>query len=372
MVPRDRAGPLAKGVHAADIRCEVRAGVPTCFRILWRNGCIGSIMQKNKEINCLHEAAHAAYALELGFRDISMAIGNLTSRNGLPLLGVTAYRVEDPAPIPEYDYLLKRAIIACAGSAVVGFATGQDPFEIMKEEADDKDSIAEFSAKLRELALSEEQIKNWLVRAWNTANHLAPEYFPRIRVLARALFESDSMNEEQIKRVWDNSKVRAVIIGTRHELQRHQDSSEDREKIRTEFESLLSRVIRENNASLITEEAGDDNAVWKLLKQEEQALGEFAEAFGGGRTVDAPVSTIAKILSDKHAEQIRYADIRVDADKLPLVDQRDEAMTAMIMEVRGNAEDILVIVGEVHRVGITQRLANKGIAVESFRFPKTN
>jgi uncharacterized Ntn-hydrolase superfamily protein len=106
-----------------------------------------------------------------------------------------------------------------------------------------------------------------------------------------------------------------------------------------------------------------------LLKKEEAALGAFAAAFGGGKTVDTPASTIAKIISDKHPDQLRHVDIRVDPKELPLVEQRDEAMVAKIVENLRNAKSILVIVGEDHRAGMAQRLTNHGFVVDSLRFP---
>lgn len=166
-----------------------------------------------------------------------------------------------------------------------------------------------------------------------------------------------------------SKQTRAPVIGTRHEFQRHQDTAEDRRKVRTEFEVLLRRLIKERGITLVAEEAGDDDAVWEFLKREEDSLGEFAEAFGGGRTVDGPVPTIAKIIADDHPGQVRHADIRVDADEMPLVQQRDEAMVARIMEILGVTKSALVIVGEDHRVGVAQRLREQGLLVESLRFP---
>lgn len=166
-----------------------------------------------------------------------------------------------------------------------------------------------------------------------------------------------------------STEIRVLVIGTCHEFQRHQDTAEDREKVRIDLERLLRRVINERSISLIAEEAGDDRAVWESLKQEEDALGEFVEAFGGGRTVDSPVSTIAKNIADEHKDQVRHANIRVNADELSLVEQRDEAMVARVMEILGVAKSVLVIVGEDHRAGVAQRLGEQGLLVESSRFP---
>jgi len=164
-------------------------------------------------------------------------------------------------------------------------------------------------------------------------------------------------------------EIRILVIGTRHEFQRHQDTAEARIKVRVNFEGLLRQLIKERSVTLVAEEAGDDHAVWEFLKAEEEALGEFAEAFGGGRTVNSPVSTIAKNLADEHSGQVRHADVRMNADDLPLVEQRDEAMASKIIEILGTARSVLAVVGEDHREGVAQRLREQGLLVESFRFP---
>lgn len=161
-----------------------------------------------------------------------------------------------------------------------------------------------------------------------------------------------------------------LVIGTRHEFQRHQDTAEDRAKVRAEFDGMLRRLLKERVASLIAEEAGDDKEVWEHLKKEEDAIGVFVEAFGGGRTVAKPVPTIAKTIADGHFGQVRHADIRADAKRLPQVEQRDEAMAFTIMQIIEPADSsLLVIVGEEHRAGVSQRLAEQGLLVESFSFP---
>jgi len=166
-----------------------------------------------------------------------------------------------------------------------------------------------------------------------------------------------------------NEHVRAVIIGTRHEFQRHQDTAEDREKVRLDFEKLLRDIVQERGVTLIAEEAGNDRAVWEVLKAEEEGLGDFVDAFGGGRTVEQPVSTIAKNLSTELSSKVRHVDIRVDVRDFPQVDQRDEAMAAKVTEILGASKNVLVIVGESHRQGLAQRLAQGGFLVKSFRFP---
>lgn len=147
------------------------------------------------------------------------------------------------------------------------------------------------------------------------------------------------------------------------------DRTADREKIRAEFEELLRRQIGERNINLIAEEAGDDKAVWEHLKQEEEALGEFAELFGG-RVVDEPTTTIAKHIRDERPAEIRHVDIRAPNAEELTIEQRDEAMVTKVMEILGTTGSVLVIVGEDHRAGVEERLRNHGLTVKSLRFPE--
>jgi hypothetical protein len=75
-------------------------------------------------------------------------------------------------------------------------------------------------------------------------------------------------------------EIKVLVIGTRHEYQRHQDTMPDREKVRAEFDKFLRAAIEEQKIDLVVEEAGDDTAVWKNLRQEDQLFGEHAKASG--------------------------------------------------------------------------------------------
>jgi pheromone shutdown protein TraB len=163
--------------------------------------------------------------------------------------------------------------------------------------------------------------------------------------------------------------TRVLVIGTDHAIQRHQDTNAELEALRAEFEKLLRQLIKEREIDLIAEEAGDDTEVWKPLKQEEEALGKLAEAFGGGKIADAPVPTIAKQIADERPKELRHVDIRApNAEKLSIT-ERDAAMAAKVREVVGDADSIVVIVGEDHRAGMVQRLKGEGMDVECLHFP---
>lgn len=165
-------------------------------------------------------------------------------------------------------------------------------------------------------------------------------------------------------------QIRVLVIGTEHPIQRHQDTSEERQLLRAKFEELLRQVIKGRDIGLIAEEAGKDTEVWKRLKQEEEAVGKFAEAFGGGKTADAPVPTIAKKLADERPGELRHVDIRAPNAEDMSIEERDAAMAAKVKEVLGDTDSILVIVGDDHRAGMAQRLKHEGMSVECLHFPE--
>src|SRR5271170_944893 len=108
------------------------------------------------------------------------------------------------------------------------------------------------------------------------------------------------------------SNARVLVIGTRHEYQRHQDTMPAREAVRAELECRLREAIQDRKIDLFAEEAGDDKVVWEHLTRGEP-VGEDAERmFGkGSATVDKPVPTIARILANEFA--VRHEDVDVDA-----------------------------------------------------------
>jgi len=160
------------------------------------------------------------------------------------------------------------------------------------------------------------------------------------------------------------SRAKVIVVGTLHELQRHQDTDPGLEQRRKEYEGALRSFIGKRGVNLIAEEAGDDHAVWESLKQQQDELGEYAKLFGGGKIVEAPVPTIAKIIADEKLQKTRHEDIRTDANVLTGIEQRDEAMVQKIVEISKDGDSVLVIVGESHREGVAQRLEDIGLTVE--------
>jgi pterin-4a-carbinolamine dehydratase len=169
------------------------------------------------------------------------------------------------------------------------------------------------------------------------------------------------------------SDVSAVVVGTRHEIQRHQDTIPDRELVRGAFDQRLRHIIKENKIDLIAEEAGDDKATWERLKQDDEMAAQFGGLFEDDATVDSPVPTIAKTIGDEYG--VKYSDVDVDVraeeHDLKSIEKRDEAIAEKIRRVVGTEKRVLVIVGEAHRAGIAERLKKAGLSVESFRFPES-
>ena len=160
---------------------------------------------------------------------------------------------------------------------------------------------------------------------------------------------------------------RVLVMGTDHAVQRHQDTMPERAVPRAAFERRLREAIVEGNVTLIAEEAGDDTEVWEHLRRDDEVWANYAALFGGGRTVDSPVPTIARTIANERPDELRYVDIRATNASEMSIAERDEAMVTRVIQVLGSAESVLVIVGEDHRNGVAEMLRSQGLAVQSLR-----
>jgi hypothetical protein len=169
----------------------------------------------------------------------------------------------------------------------------------------------------------------------------------------------------------NQKKITVLVIGTRHEFQRHQDRMPARVKVRAELDQRLREIIKERKIDLIAEEAGDDKAVWENLRKGEPGEELANRLFGeGSATVASPVPTIAKSIAGESGVKHEDIDVDVRADERDpeSIKKRDEAMANHIFKILGNADNVLVIVGEQHRASVTERLKKEGLLVESARF----
>jgi pheromone shutdown protein TraB len=145
----------------------------------------------------------------------------------------------------------------------------------------------------------------------------------------------------------------------------------EREEVRAEFDQRLRQIIKERKIDLVAEEAGDDTETWEHLKQvEKDTPPELEVLFEGTKVVNHPVSTIAKQIADSRPGELRHVDIRAPNAKELSIEERDAAMAAKVMKVLGDADSVVVIVGEDHRVGMAQRLKAEGMSVECMHFPE--
>jgi hypothetical protein len=169
----------------------------------------------------------------------------------------------------------------------------------------------------------------------------------------------------------EEAPVRVLVIGTCHEYQREQDALAERVALRAEFDQLLRRLVRERNVSIILEEAGDNEQVWRNLKRDEQAtLTELRALFAGTEAIGGPEDTIAKRIADESGERLSYFDIRpANADDLTIA-ECDEAMSKMTLEILGAATSVLLICGLKHAPGLQRRLGENGLHVDPIRFPR--
>src|SRR5271167_2193116 len=100
----------------------------------------------------------------------------------------------------------------------------------------------------------------------------------------------------------ETKRGKVLVIGTNHNIQRHQDKVSKLESDRAEFEKFLRQLIEKGKTDLVAEEAGDDEKVWENLK----LYDVFADS-AEGKTVDNPASPIAKIIAGENG--VRWEDI---------------------------------------------------------------
>jgi len=156
---------------------------------------------------------------------------------------------------------------------------------------------------------------------------------------------------------------------TKRQSRKHSGSRRSTKPIRDQFEKRLRDIIKKEDVEVIAEKAGDDTAVWEQLKQEDEACGDDLAELFGGKTVEAPVSTIATQIADERPGELEHVDIRAPNAAEMSIEQRDETMVAKVMELLGTADSAVVIVGEDHRAGVAQRISEKDLAVKSVCFP---
>jgi len=160
----------------------------------------------------------------------------------------------------------------------------------------------------------------------------------------------------------------ALVIGTSHEYQRHQDKVEAFEQIRVILEERIREIVADKKIDMIAEEAGNDKEVWTALKEREKKDSEILGALiEGTEIVSEPTQTIAKIVADER--HITHIDIRPPKAGEMKVSERDAAMSEKIISSLGSATRVLVIVGQDHQPGVAKFLENAGFTVAKESLP---
>jgi hypothetical protein len=161
---------------------------------------------ETRSIICLHEASHAVFALEYGFRVLKISVGRAPSRTGRLLLGYTDYWVEAQDGVTEEQLLGKRAVIAYSASAVVGQEIGVQPISVIECEDDDMQSIRDFVTRLREIGATDEKINKWRKDAWDIAISASPGLLQTIRAIAAVLDAKGEIGEDELAKLWKENR----------------------------------------------------------------------------------------------------------------------------------------------------------------------
>ena len=150
----------------------------------------------------------------------------------------------------------------------------------------------------------------------------------------------------------------ALVIGTDHAFQRHQDVSAKNAAKRTAYTEFLSASLEARNVDGLAEEAGDDREVWEYLKSQELAIpAELRALFAETDIVDGPQPTIARSLTNSRG--VKYGDVRAKDAHNMTISERDEYMACETHRLFGDARSVLVVVGEQHRAEVARILDEK-------------
>lgn len=136
--------------------------------------------------------------------------------------------------------------------------------------------------------------------------------------------------------------MKVIVVGLDHALQReHPEEKVEVKTTRTRLRSAMERLVREQRATLIAEEAGNDREAAANLQRE---LDEF-HSFGGlkpPRVREQPTSA-ADIA--RQSESCRQVDIRPPGPKANDA-AYEQAMVCKTLAEANEKEVVLVICGE--------------------------
>jgi hypothetical protein len=146
--------------------------------------------------------------------------------------------------------------------------------------------------------------------------------------------------------------MKVVLLGVNHGLQRcNQNGSEICTRQRALFVARLEGLLHKEEVTLIAEEACNDERVAEHL----------SHLFGHPVTPEETLAKLSarKISSCRHID-ICPAQVRQSEDNEVFENQMIEAL---IRELR-EEDKALIICGELHRVGIVEKLRARGVKAE--------
>jgi len=147
-----------------------------------------------------HEAAHAVAVCELGMSLSSISLESSTSGvTGRPIRGYCDYSC---FPLPGEslkDTCTRKAIVAYIASAAEAAIYGENALAIIAEQDDDRERVAQCVELLKAEGLSDAEISDWKLEAWEKAQVMAREKMPAIQSASRCLVAQRELTGDKVK-----------------------------------------------------------------------------------------------------------------------------------------------------------------------------
>lgn len=147
-----------------------------------------------------HEAAHAVAVCELGMSLSSISLESSTSGvTDRPIRGYCDYSCF-PLPAESLkDACTRKGIVAYIASAAEAAIYGEDALAIIEQQDDDRERVAQCVELLHAEGLSDAEIRDWKLNAWEKAQVMAREKIPEIQSIARYLVAQRELSGDRVK-----------------------------------------------------------------------------------------------------------------------------------------------------------------------------
>jgi hypothetical protein len=154
-----------------------------------------------------HEAAHGVAICDLGMSLTSICMESSTSGlTGCPIDAYCDYSCFPLAGESLKDTCTRKAIVGYVASAAEGAIYGESALTIIEAQDDDRDRVAQCVELLRAEGLSEADIREWKLDAWEKAQALAREKLPAIQSIARHLVDERVLTGDRVRDLMRNPK----------------------------------------------------------------------------------------------------------------------------------------------------------------------